>query len=191
MTDERKHLREHIAEILRQAETDAGERVFSADAQAFRQADLPAIMVTIGRVSTDRVSVDPVAYLVTFHVEIDLVVDQRFDDEKQAVSTKEDDLDRLSQQVESALLMDPTLRGAARDSKLGSSEIFFADGGESELAAEAKQLDVQIYVVPTMGDAAELDPLKTADVRLDVPGGETTTLTSPGWDARSVVTINE
>lgn len=184
MKSARQLLREHVAAILKEVGTLAGDRIYTGRASDVWRGELPACLVYVSAENPERINDSPPVYDTTFTITVESLVEQRVDSDTHVeLSTAENDLDTLGEQVSVAIMFDTSFGELAKDVFARGAVLSFVDGGEQVLAAEIRKFDVVIQQQPTEADPKALAPFLKLRHRVDLPGGIDTTLTSPTADS--------
>lgn len=154
----RQEIRETVVQLLKDANTTAGQRVYENRMEPLRKQDLPAIIVY-----TMRERIDPawdtapreLKRTTTIAIEAALLATDDVDDE----------LDAMARDIEGAMHVDDTLNGCAADSLLTETEVEIFVAGKEPIGAIRLTYDVTYYTqVPDESDV-ERDNLNTVDTR--------------------------
>ncbi|MBU1594262.1 MAG: hypothetical protein KKA55_01850 [Proteobacteria bacterium] len=170
----RQLIREAVVELLTGA-TDAGARVWASRMRHVSSRDLPAIGVYTTEESSPLADVSPRKYERTVTVAVDCMVE--------ADESVDDALDALAMQVETALMADPTLGGAALDSALMRTSIGLVGEGRTQAGCATLEFEADYETSPGLVDLDSLDDFATAGVDYDLAPADGTP------EVQDVVTI--
>lgn len=160
----------HPRQIIREAvvaallgKTDAGLRVYASRIRPWRGKKLPAIGVYLDTETADHEDSAPRRYFRSADIRVEIVAEA--DEALDAV------FDAVALQVETALLVDPTLGGKADDLEFERTETNLSADGDTLLGACALIFSASYETRPP---EPVLDDLETVSVRYDLaePDGD-------------------
>lgn len=150
MPKKRKAIRDHVAQKIRDADLEVGQRVWTGRSKAVRRQDIPgAIVYTASETASQEATGDRLAHLRQCLVTIDVIL---------ALGEDIDDrLDALAYAIEDAVLTDPTMGGNAEWVALQSvdTDIVRLGNGGPEIGVAKIQMEARymtVHALPEIDD---------------------------------------
>lgn len=162
----RAEIRKRVVETLRDR-TDVADRVFSNRARQLWPEELPAIMVYTRTESASEFGSAPrtLKREIRLAVEVVAKADEDLDDE----------LDRISEQVEALIGSDDTLGGTVADVVIQDLEMSLSGQGETVFGSSVMTFRVT-YFREIVADSSELPNLERVNIKYDLTGSDPDTV---------------
>jgi hypothetical protein len=165
MSAQRKVIRKKLVSILKRAQTIAGERVYSNDADPALSEKLPSIFIRVVSETAEEWTQAPRIFKRTIAVAIECLCDGRNPDEAA------DFVDDLSEQVERVIGSDDSLDGTAEDTRLAGVELDFIAEAEKPIATSTLTFNVlYLTAAPRTRNDQEQKPLASVHADWQIEG---------------------
>lgn len=162
----RSEIRKKLVAILKD-NTECADRVFANRARQLWPEELPAILIYTRTETSTEFESSPRSLKRDLRIAIEVV--------SKADEDVDDELDRISQQVENLIHADDTLQETVSDCLLSDVEMSVAGQGETVFGSAVMTFRV-IYITEAVASSEDLPDLETVNVKFDLQNSDLETI---------------